>query len=417
MKKLVAMMLTAIMLLGVASAIAEDVTLNLWTIAVESDSSYQTFIDAIAAFEAAHPGVKINHEPTQNEQYKIKIKAAMSAGTDLPDVFFTWGMGFLGEFVNAGRVLCLDEYYDAYKDELPENMTANASYDYEGGKLYGVPYTMSEVVLFANMEILASVGYDHIPTTIEEMNECCDKLLEAGITPFGVSGKELWCLSEYLEPLMIKSVGTERLIKMYNGEESWNNPDVIAAVAAFQNMVNKNYFDPNAAALGNDEVKTNFIAGKYAFYQNGSWNCGDIDKSENPAKFQAGLFPVLNPDNASLYELIGGPNNTLAVTATTAHKEEAVTAAFELGRAMSDADYKKGANLPCWTPDPEAQVSDLVASVADIAAKAEGMVLFGDNFLSADQANTYLDYIGLAYAGDITPEEFAQGMDDALYTK
>ncbi|MBQ9324844.1 MAG: extracellular solute-binding protein [Clostridia bacterium] len=417
MKKLVAMMLTAIMLLGVASAIAEDVTLNLWTIAVESDSSYQTFIDAIAAFEAAHPGVKINHEPTQNEQYKIKIKAAMSAGTDLPDVFFTWGMGFLGEFVNAGRVLCLDEYYDAYKDELPENMTANASYDYEGGKLYGVPYTMSEVVLFANMEILASVGYDHIPTTIEEMNECCDKLLEAGITPFGVSGKELWCLSEYLEPLMIKSVGTERLIKMYNGEESWNNPDVIAAVAAFQNMVNKNYFDPNAAALGNDEVKTNFIAGKYAFYQNGSWNCGDIDKSENPAKFQAGLFPVLNPDNASLYELIGGPNNTLAVTATTAHKEEAVTAAFELGRAMSDADYKKGANLPCWTPDPEAQVSDLVASVADIAAKAEGMVLFGDNFLSADQANTYLDYIGLAYAGDITPEEFAQGMDDALYNK
>ena len=285
MKKLVAMMLTAIMLLGVASAIAEDVTLNLWTIAVESDSSYQTFIDAIAAFEAAHPGVKINHEPTQNEQYKIKIKAAMSAGTDLPDVFFTWGMGFLGEFVNAGRVLCLDEYYDAYKDELPENMTANASYDYEGGKLYGVPYTMSEVVLFANMEILASVGYDHIPTTIEEMNECCDKLLEAGITPFGVSGKELWCLSEYLEPLMIKSVGTERLIKMYNGEESWNNPDVIAAVAAFQNMVNKNYFDPNAAALGNDEVKTNFIAGKYAFYRQERESCevpgGSVPRAES----------------------------------------------------------------------------------------------------------------------------------------
>ena len=414
MKKLVALMLAAIMVLGIASAIAEDVTLNLWTIAVESDSSYQTFIDGIAAFEAAHPGVKINHEPTQNEQYKIKIKAAMSAGTDLPDVFFTWGMGFLGEFVAADRVLCLDEYYDAYASELPKNMCANASYD---GKLYGVPYTMSEVVLFANMEILASVGYDHIPTTIEEMNDCCDKLLAAGITPFGVSGKELWCLSEYLEPLMIKSVGTERLIKMYNGEESWNNPDVIAAVEAFQNMVNKNYFDPNAAALGNDEVKTNFIAGKYAFYQNGSWNCGDIDKSENPAKFQAGLFPVLNADNASLYELIGGPNNTLAVTATTEHKEEAVAAAFELGRYMSDADYKSGANLPCWAPDPEAKVSALVSQVADIAAKAEGMVLFGDNFLSADQANTYLDYIGLAYAGDISAEEFAQGMDDTLYNK
>ncbi len=414
MKKLVALMLAAIMVLGIASAVAEDVTLNLWTLAVESDASYQTFIDAIAAFEAAHPGVKINHEPTQNEQYKIKIKAAMSAGTDLPDVFFTWGMGFLGEFVAADRVLGLDEYYDAYKAELPAAMCGNATYDC---KLFGVPYTMSEVVLFANMELLASVGYDHIPTTVEEMNACCDALLAAGISPFGVSGKELWCLSEYLEPLMIKSVGTERLKKLYNGEESWNNPDVIAAVQAFQDMVNKNYFDPNAAALGNDEVKTNFIAGKYAFYQNGSWNCGDIDKSENPAKFQAGLFPVLNADNASLYELIGGPNNTLAVTATTEHKEEAVAAAFELARYMSDADYKSGANLPCWAPDPEAKVSALVSQVADIAAKSEGMVLFGDNFLSADQANTYLDYIGLAYAGDISAEEFAQGMDDTLYNK
>jgi len=412
MKKLLALAVAAMMLLSLVPAFAEE-TLTLWSIAVESDSSYQSFIDAIAAFEEAHPGVKIVHEPTQNEQYKTKIKAAMNAFSDLPDIFFTWGMSFLGDFVNAepSRVLCLEDYYPAYEAELARNMCANASYD---GKLYGVPYTMSMVVLFANMDLLAEAGWDHIPETMEEMNKCCDDLLAKGITPFGVSGKEMWCLSEYLEPLMIKSVGYQKLIDIYEGRASWNDEGVVAAVQAFQDMVTKGYFDPNASALGNDEVKTNFIAGKYAFYQNGSWNCGDIDASENPAKFQAGLFPVLNPDNASLYELIGGPNNTLAVTATTAHKEEAVAAAFELGRAMSDADYKKGANLPCWTPDPEAKVSDLVAQVADIAAKAEGMVLFGDNFLSADQANTYLDYIGLAYAGDITPEEFAQGMDEAL---
>ena len=412
MKKLIALVLAAMMLLGMMSfASAEDVELTLWSIAVESDSSYQSYIDAIAAFEAAHPNIKVNHETTQNEQYKTKIKAAMSAGTDLPDVFFTWGMSFLGDFVNAGRVLCLDEYYDAYKDDLAKNMCANASYD---GKLYGVPYTMSMVVLFANMDLLAEAGWDHIPETIEEMNQCCEDLKAKGITPFGVSGKELWCLSEYLEPLMIKSVGTQKLIDIYEGRESWDNEGVKAAVQAFQDMVTKEYFDPNAAALGNDEVKNNFIAGKYAFYQNGSWNCGDISKSEKAASFKAGLFPVLNPDNASLYELIGGPNNTLAVTATTEHKEEAVQLAFELGKAMSDADYKSGANLPCWSADPEAKVSDLVAQVVDISGKAEGMVLFGDNFLSADAANTYLDYIGLAYAGEIDAEGFATGLAGEL---
>ena len=36
-------------------------------------------------------------------------------------------------------------------------------------------------------------------------------LKAAGIIPFGVSGKELWCLSEYVEPLVIKSVGGAKL--------------------------------------------------------------------------------------------------------------------------------------------------------------------------------------------------------------
>ena len=42
------------------------------------------------------------------------------------------------------------------------------------------------------------------------------------------------------------------------------------------------------------------------------------------------------------------------------------------------------------------------------------MVLFGDNFLSADAANTYLDYIGQAFAGDITAQEFAEGLASEL---
>ncbi|MBQ6373310.1 MAG: extracellular solute-binding protein [Clostridia bacterium] len=409
MKKLLVVLLAAAMLLSMCSAFAEDITLNLWSIATESDSSHQAYVDAIAAFEADHPGIKIAHNATENEAYKTKIKAAMSSGEDLPDLFFTWGMGFLGEFVNAGRVVCLDDSYPAYESELPKAMTVNVTYD---GKMYGVPYTMSLVTLYANMDLLAEAGYDHIPATFDEMMECCDALVAKDIIPFGVSGKELWCLSEYVEPLVIKSVGGDTLRKMYLGEESWNNENVIKAIAAFQDMKNKGYFDPSADALGNDEVKNNFIAGKYAFYQNGSWNNADIGSKAEFA-VQAGTFPVLNPD-VTLYQMIGGPNNTLAVTETSEHKEEAIEAAYYLARFFSDADYKSGANLPCWAADPNAEVGPLIVSAADMASKAESMVLFGDNFLSADAANTYLDYIGLAWAGEITPEEYAEGLDADL---
>ena len=387
----------------------DDVTLTLWSIATESDSSHQAFVDAIAAFEADHPGVKIEHVTTENEAYKTKIKAAMSSGEGLPDIFFTWGMGFLGEFVNAGRVYCVDNEYEAYKDELPEAMTVNVRYD---NKMYGVPYTMSLVTLYANMDLLAQVGYEDIPATYEDMMACCEALKAAGIIPFGVSGKELWCLSEYVEPLVIKSVGGQALRDMYNGEASWNNDGVVKAIEAFQGMVENEYFDPSAAALGNDEVKNNFIAGKYAFYQNGSWNNKDIGEQ---AQFnvKAGTFPVLD-DSIPLYSMIGGPNNTVAVTESSKNKDLAVEAAFFLAKFMSDADYKSGANLPCWAADPDAEVNSLIQAAADMASKAEDMVLFGDNFLSADAANTYLDYIGLAYAGDVTPTEYVEGLDADL---
>ena len=414
MKKRLALLMALVMVfslfcVGAPAAFADDVTLTLWSIATESDSSHQAFVDGIAAFEAEHPGVKIEHVTTENEAYKTKIKAAMSSGEGLPDIFFTWGMGFLGEFVNAGRVYCVDNEYEAYKDELPEAMTVNVRYD---NKMYGVPYTMSLVTLYANMDLLAQVGYDDIPATYEDMMACCEALKAAGIIPFGVSGKELWCLSEYVEPLVIKSVGGQALRDMYNGEASWNNDGVVKAIEAFQGMVENEYFDPSAAALGNDEVKNNFIAGKYAFYQNGSWNNKDIGEQ---AQFnvKAGTFPVLD-DSIPLYSMIGGPNNTLAVTESSKNKDLAVEAAFFLAKFMSDADYKSGANLPCWAADPDAEVNSLIQAAADMASKAEDMVLFGDNFLSADAANTYLDYIGLAYAGDVTPTEYVEGLDADL---
>jgi hypothetical protein len=48
--------------------------------------------------------------------------------------------------------------------------------------------------------------------------------------------------------------------------------------------------------------------------------------------------------------------------------------------------------------------------VAEMVGKSDGMVLFGDNFLSADAANTYLDYIAQIFAGDIDAEGFAKGL-------
>ena len=163
------------------AASGEQIDLTMWCIATESDSNRHSYEAAIADMAEKYPNVNFTWEAFENQSYKTKIKAAVSAN-EMPDIFFTWSCAFLGDFVEAGKVYCLDDAYENYKSELPEVMMGNSTYD---GKHYGVPLTMNIVGLFANMELLEQVGYTEIPGTYEEFIACCDALKAAGIIPFG----------------------------------------------------------------------------------------------------------------------------------------------------------------------------------------------------------------------------------------
>lgn len=220
MKRVIALLLTMGMILSLAACGKSNddkaaskptkenpVELTMWNIAVESDSNREAYVNAIKKYQDAHPEVKLTWEPTQNEEYKTKIKAAVAAN-QMPDIFFTWGGGFLREFVEADRVYALDAEYPEFEKDLPRIMLGNHSND---GKIYAVPTNYNFVCMFANMDILKEVGYDKVPATYDELIACCDALVAKGLIPFGASGTEAWCVTEYLEPIIQKSVGSDTL--------------------------------------------------------------------------------------------------------------------------------------------------------------------------------------------------------------
>ena len=89
MKKRLALLMALVMVfslfcVGAPAAFADDVTLTLWSIATESDSSHQAFVDGIAAFEAEHPGVKIEHVTTENEFRRRPARYLLHLGHGLP---------------------------------------------------------------------------------------------------------------------------------------------------------------------------------------------------------------------------------------------------------------------------------------------------------------------------------------------
>ena len=414
MKKIIALALVLSMVFALVGCTASEskkddggkTVLTMWCIATESDANRPAYEQAIAEFEKAHPDITIQWEAFENESYKTKIKAAMSDPETLPDIFFTWSGAFLGDFANAGNVYPLDEAYKPFADKLPEVMLSNATYN---GKHYAVPLTYNIVGLFANMDLLAQVGWDHVPQTYEDLTACCDALLAANIIPFGCAGKENWCVTEYLEPIIEKTIGYEAMTQIMLGKQTWNDPGIQAAVDTFQDMIKKGYFDPAGAALGNDEVKANFLAGQTAFYQNGTWNCGEV----NDASFKSAvaLFPVMDSSKATYGQVIGGPSDSLAVAASSKNAEIAAQAAFELGQSICHYAYLIGSGLPAWTPDYDtSEVKPLVNDAAAIVAASDGMVLFGDTIMSADPANTYLSYVAQVYGCEIDGAGFIAGL-------
>ena len=106
------LVLALALLLSVTSVFAEGekVKLTMWCIATESDSNRKSYVKAIEEVTKAHPEIEFTWEAFENQSYKTKIKAAVAAD-EMPDIFFTWSCAFLGDFVDAGRVYCLDDEY------------------------------------------------------------------------------------------------------------------------------------------------------------------------------------------------------------------------------------------------------------------------------------------------------------------
>ena len=111
--------------------------------------------EAVARFEKANPGFKVEQSHIMNDAYKTKLKIAFGANQP-PCVFSSWGGGPLKEYVKAGQVVDLSSYMAkdaAYRDRFAPAGFSTVTFD---GKVYGVPAENTvAAVVFYNKEIFA----------------------------------------------------------------------------------------------------------------------------------------------------------------------------------------------------------------------------------------------------------------------
>ncbi|WMJ90573.1 extracellular solute-binding protein [Anaerocolumna sp. MB42-C2] len=393
-----------------------EVQLTLWSIATESDSFNHAYTQAIADYEAAHPGVKIVHETFENESYKTKIKSAVAAN-ELPDLFYTWGGGFSKSFVASGKVMPLDKYYtEDYKAQLPQAALSNATYD---SVLYGSTYTTPVSALFYNKAMFDKYGLK-APATWEELVKVCQTFLDNGITPFGVSVKDTWVLAMAHDALTLKSAGpTKTAAAVTKNGVSYKDPDFLASAAKIKELVDMGAFLEGATGLSNDEASANFYNGTVPMYITGSWMGGSIlTDATNPEDFDVAPIPVINSNNAKITDFMGGAADTIMVSQSTKYPDEAGNAVFELTKSISKYAYLDGAGIAAWKVDyDDSSVNPITKKVAEYASGATSFTLWFDTLMDANDAGEYLALLQELYTGNLSPEEFVEAMASQLQSK
>lgn len=323
MKRLLAMLLAIVMVLGLAAcggtpaqsaAPADDaqdkaepaaasVTLNVVTSYGGDDGNRKNFEAAVASYEEA-TGNKVNDgSATSNEEWKAKVLTDFETGSE-PDVLFFFTNADAEPIISAGKVVSIDEIraeYPDYAGNMRSSMMAVAA----DGKQYSVPSSGFWENMFVNKTVLDACGIA-VPGpdyTWDQFLADCQTIKDEGYTPIACSLVEV---PHYWFEFAVMNNGTvENQLDVPAAVEDEAGQKWVAALNDMKELYELGYFPSNTLTASDAETVEMFNQGEAAFLIDGSWKVGYFtENAENLGDFAISYVPAKGERSAS--EAIGG---------------------------------------------------------------------------------------------------------------
>lgn len=430
MKKQLAAIMAATMMMGTLAACgggastATSATDSTTTSAATSESSgektkitfwYSHSGDEAAAFEQAIASYNASQDKVEVEGLSVtdkqKIIVALS-GSEAPDVIEVSNQDIIN-YANNGLIETLNDKADADGYDVAGTYSAQAlTANTLNNDLYGMPLAAMIIEMFYNKDILAEIGYDAPPTTMEELYEMAVKATEldadGNITRLGY-------------PLFPLASARQEGIYAFGGR--WWSEDGTTLTPDDPGILDSLHMNVEYRSLyGIDKVNefvatanTNrytendmFFAGKQLFRFDGTWLDAMIKANNADLNYGVALIPgtEAHPEDqgSSRYE-----TNSLAIPVTCQNED----AAWDFIKYFTNSDATKQllismANLPVLPTlydDPDMLAAMPSAEIFIDALKKENGIQYAtiaDLSQYTSLINEELDYV---YNGSKTPEE------------
>ena len=227
------------------------------------------------------------------------------------------------------------------------------------GKQLAMPWSMASITMVYNPEILAAAGWDTVPTTIAEFEQCMAdiKAYDSEIVPYAVSTKDATCAGDFM-PWLWTFGGA---IFNEDGTVAINSDAAVECVKWYQGLMEKGYI---AMDTGRGEARQSFAQGKVAFYDDAVVAKGQAVNNgvapEDVVKVCSAMErPVLNAGDEPQSTMWG---HMLVVFKNSEYKEQAAELAKTLVSNEVALDYFTNNGMPPVTK--EAAALDEVTSDA-----------------------------------------------------
>lgn len=405
----------------------EPLDILVWGTATEEPSKSQ-FEGAVARFMEDYPNINVELVNQQNDNYKQQLIVAMSSG-QCPDMYLHWGGGPMAEYYESGFVNDITEMYNTYDHPaFIEAAVAQSTYE---DKILAVPFNgLSGCDIFYNKTIFEEVGVE-VPETIDELEAVCDKLLEAGYTPFSLANSPGWTGSMYFMYLVARHSGNEEFDAAYTQEGSFTSDAFIWAGEKIQEWVEKGYFPDGVNSLSPDDSQD--LALLYdntcAMMLHGSWVATSMN-TDNSEWYTTNIGAFRFPEDAEA-AANGVPQDVEVGTAIGngwsfncwnedgSVDQTKLDACYVLATQYFNDDTWNQEKIDNLTiPSIEGYEDSLddpnMTTVAEVFFNASNVQLWYDQYLPASVTEVHKDCMNALFGLESTPQEIGEQHDAAM---
>lgn len=397
-----------------SNAMAADVTVRM--LYIGDTKAYNEILGKAAdAFMKQNPKVKIVLQPMENEALKAKLPTMLQSN-EPPDIFTSWGGGVMVAHDEAGYL----GDFSSDKDTMAKIVVPSAISAFQvDGKQVGLATDLSLVSIFVNKPLLAKggVSLDDLKTW-EGFKGAVTKLKAAGVTPVLTGGADKWPVHFYLGYFLLREGGgniiNELKTKGFKGNEAFlraaKDLADFGAMQPFQDGWLSKTWPDSAAQFGN---------GEGALYLMGNWIVAQQAQNSKDGK-------GVTPDNLTTVAfpgtIAGGAGDgteTLGGIAgyelnAKAPPEAAKFLEFFASREQQKPIAEQGINIPTGIGSADDLKDPIFQAGAKAIAASSKHQNFIDQDLGPDLGRVFNDVSVALAAGEMTPEEAAQALQDAL---